>query len=234
MLKHIRLVVGIFILISSVIVLMWSVLPVKMVCATQLLQPEAVSLDISGRQALYLFPEPYQVTLEWPGVMRIGDKVDVTLYLQPMQAASTLFTTSPGYVDVYDVANVMAEARLELAGVVLEPANPTRVSLPLGNSARFTWEIYPSHIGRYTGDSWLSLRFLPLDGSPAIQVPVYVGEINLHASSLFGLSLQVTRPVGVIGIIIGLALIIRDMVKYKTWVYKMAAETNLNDSRGIT
>jgi hypothetical protein len=42
----------------------------------------------------------------------------------------TLFTISPANFDVYAVANVMAEARLELAGVVMEPANPTRVSLP--------------------------------------------------------------------------------------------------------
>jgi hypothetical protein len=92
----------------------------------------------------------------------------------------------------------------------------------------------PSQVGSYTGNTWLSLRFLPLDGSPAIQVPVYVGEINLHASSLLGLSVQVTRPLGGLGIIIGLALISNDMIKYKIRVQKMAAVTNFNNSTGRT
>ena len=234
MFKHIRLLVGIIILIVSATVLLWSVIPVKKVSVSQVLQPESMSLKINSRQEMFAIPVPYQVMLEWPGGLRIGDVGVVSLQLLPVQGKIAISTRSPGNFDVYEVANVMAEARLEVAGVVLEPANPTRVSLTPGDSVRFLWEVHPSKVGSYTGNTWLSLRFLPLDGSPIIQVPIYVGEINLHPTSLLGLSAQGTRLLGGMGIVIGLALIVDDMIKYNIQARKKAPGSDLVNSKGIS
>jgi hypothetical protein len=66
MFKHIFLVVGIFVLIASAIALFWSVLPLKMVSATQVLQPEAMSLNIKGRQEWWV---PSHTRFCWSGLV---------------------------------------------------------------------------------------------------------------------------------------------------------------------
>ncbi len=110
--------------------------------------------------------------------------------------------------------NIMAETKLEAAGVKIEPANPTRVSMLPGQSVHFEWLINPEQAGTYHGKVWLSLRFLPLDGSTPVQVPVYVNEVDLKVTSLMGLSTSMARFVGGVGVLLSLMLVFNDMIHW--------------------
>ena len=108
----------------------------------------------------------------------------------------------------------MAEAKFEVAGVRVEPANPTRVSMPPGQPVRFKWQISAEQAGAYGGNVWLSLRFLPLDGSTPIQVPIYVKEFGIKATSLLGFSGTTARLVGGVGVLLSLLLVFNDMIDW--------------------
>jgi hypothetical protein len=107
----------------------------------------------------------------------------------------------------------MLEAMFEVAGLKIFPPGTTRISLPAGQPASFTWKVNPSQAGLYPGTVWLSLRFLPLDGSAPIQVPVYVKDIQLHATSLLGLSEAAARLLGGVGVLVSLWLLFKDRIR---------------------
>ena len=151
--------------------------------------------------------ETRRVRLEWPEFMRIGDKYTITLDFEQPQEINTSQPAPTGFSNVYDCCNVMAEARFDVAGIIVDPANPTRESMPPGQPVRFKWKITAEQAGLYRGTIWLSLRFLPLDGSTPIQGPIYVNDIRFDASSFLGLSGGMARIVGWVGVILGIFLI---------------------------
>jgi hypothetical protein len=112
-----------------------------------------------------------------------------------------------GFSDVYDCCNVMADARFEASGINVDPANSTRESMPPGQPVGFKWRIRAEETGSYTGTLWLSLRFLPIDGSTPIQGPIYVNDIQVNASNFLGLSGGMARIVGWVGVMLGVFLI---------------------------
>ena len=153
-----------------------------------------------------------QVRLEWPVSMRIGDQDRILLEFIPVDGESSSNMQQTGFSDAYADYTIMAEAKFEVAGVRVEAANPTRESMPPGQPVRFSWEINVAQRGSYTGNVWLSLRFLPIDGSPPIQEPVYVSEIGIRTSSLFGLSGTMARLLGGVGGFLSLLLVCNDMI----------------------
>ena len=119
-----------------------------------------------------------------------------------MDSPSTSETT--GFKDAYAGHNIMLEAMFEVAGLQISPADATRISLLAGQPVSFTWIVNPSRAGLFPGTIWLFLRFLPLDGSAPIQVPVFVKDIDLHTTSMLGLSEQSARLLGGLGVLMSL------------------------------
>ncbi len=153
--------------------------------------------------------------------MRIGDSYRIVMIFEPAKSEIQLQDSEHGLRNVYEDYNLMAEGRFEVTGLRVEPANPRRESLPAGQTVRFEWLVNAEKEGSFTGDLWLSLRFLPLDGSPASQVPVFVRQVNIRASSLLGLGGPQARLVGGIGIVAGWGLSLDVMIEVmKRWVKK--------------
>lgn len=176
------------------------------------ISPVSMSIPMNNGEVRPAILQERDIELKWPSTMRIGDIKTIELTFLPTAEGFASSRLYPGLVDVYTNYNVMVEARYEVAGVNVIPANPTRESLFVGQSVRFKWDISVYDEGDFTGTIWLSLRFVPLDGSDPVQVPIFVNEVTLHARTLFNMSGPVTRITGSLGFIIVIFLFFNDMI----------------------
>ncbi len=200
MLKKLRPILSIGLLLISVCLLIWATLPSKRQVAVQEISPSEMQLKSSGQAAIPSILESQQLSLQWPSSMRIGDVEKITLVFKPELNDSASPDAVAEFSNVYDSYNLMAEGRFEVAGTRVDPANPTRESMPSGQALKFKWQVIIDKAGSYPGNVWLSLRFLPVDGSQASQQPIFVQEVDIRATSLFGISGPLARLLGGVGI----------------------------------
>ncbi|MFZ0533471.1 MAG: hypothetical protein WAM09_09845 [Anaerolineales bacterium] len=221
MLKKLRRVLSLGLLLFSGYLLIWAILSSMRQVVVQSISPSEMQIPSSGEPPIPSILESRQVILEWPASMRIGDNGIITLIFEPIQKDAPSPDPQAELTNVYNNYNLMAEARIEAVGIKVDPANPTRESMPSGQSVKFKWQVSVEQAGSYNCNLWLSLRFLPLDGSQASQVPIYVHEVEIHATSLVGMSGPVGRLLGGMGIIFSILVIFDDMIGLVTrWMKK--------------
>ena len=222
-----RRLVSISLFLFCAWMLAWASLPIKRQVDIQLLQPSLLRVRLNGQEGGPALLNPPQVRLQWPSSLRIGDQAVILLDITSVH--QDIPSPEKGiYSDVYDNYNIMLEARFEIVGIRVEPANPVRESLLPGQSVSFRWEITADQAGDNTGNVWLSLRFLPLDGKPPIQEPVFASMLGIHSSSLFGLSGPVARLLGGVGVVLSLLLVFNDMIR---WWRKIVTIKHTHDSK---
>jgi len=227
MLKKIRRALSIGLLLFSSGLLIWASLPSKRQVAIQTISPSEMQLPSTTQAVIPAILETRQVVLDWPSSMRIGDMGVITLVFEPIPNNPPSNNPQGEFSDVYDNNNIMAEARFEVAGISVNPANPTRESMPSGHSVKFEWQVNLEQAGSYHGNVWLSLRFLPLDGTTASQEPIFVREVDIHAASLFGISAPMARLLGGVGIILSVLIIFDDMISWaRKWKRRMDLTTD--------
>jgi hypothetical protein len=154
-------------------------------------------------------PEQRMLSLEYPPIIRAGDaeRVILTLALDE-QGNLTPTAEFQGNVtqgelvtipNVFATHNVMAEARLDLAGMQVQPAETVSETLLPGQAVVFFWSIRPEEIGNYKGTVWFYLRFIPKDGSPDTRRALSAQLIEIDAVALFGLKAGLVRWLGLFG-----------------------------------
>lgn len=175
-------------------------------------------------------PEQRMLTLEYPASIRAGDS-DLVLLTLEVDAQGNLTPTAQidgnvvqGEVisipNVYDTHNIMAEARLDLAGVEVQPSEIVSETLLPGQKVTFRWSVLPENVGNYKGTVWFYLRYIPKDGSPDTRQALSAQLIEIDALALFGLKATFTRWLGVVGTAIGSVLgfpFAEDVLK---WLWK--------------
>lgn len=174
--------------------------------------------------------ESRRLTLEFPPVMRAGDATRIRLQLEvDDQGNLTPTAVVEGNVvtgevveipDLYETHNVMAEARLDMAGMEVSP--PGAISEPLqpGLPVTFYWSVRPDAPGLYQGTAWLHLRFTPKTGGEESRIPISVQFLEIKAQSLWGLSGGAARGLGTVGSAIGAVLgfpFVDDILK---WIWR--------------
>jgi hypothetical protein len=175
-------------------------------------------------------PENRRLTLEYPAVMRLGDTTRIRLQLEIDELGNITPTALiEGNVvtgeiiqvpDLYETHNVIAEARLDLAGVQMQPAQAISEPLSKGKSVAFYWSVRPEESGNYQGSVWLHLVFISKETGEQSRIPISVQFIEIQVNTLFGrLSGSAARNVGAIGSAIGSVLgfpFVSDLLK---WVW---------------
>jgi hypothetical protein len=159
-------------------------------------------------------PETRRLTLEFPSKMRAGVEGDIVRLMLEVDDLGNITPTAEieGNVvvgetieipDLYETHNVTAEARLDLAGMLVQPADAIYEPLKRGQSATFYWSIRPQEPGTYRGTVWLHLNFADKSTGEQSRIAVSAQIVEIEAVDFFGLSVNVARTSGVIGSIIG-------------------------------
>ncbi len=212
MFKKFRRAASLILLLISMVLIVWAALPESSISMIKPIITTEMQIPIGTQGSNSTMLEPRRVVLEWPKSMRIGENGEIVLIFEPLKdgTASSILTNDMS--DIYNTYNIMSEARFEVAGIRVNPANPTRESMPAGQTVRFKWEINTDHEGSYTGKVWLSLRLLPLDGGEVSQVPIYIQEIIIQTTSLFGLNESMAYLLGGVGVVLAATLDYDDLL----------------------
>ena len=159
-------------------------------------------------------PETRRLTLEFPPKMRAGVEGDIVRLTLEVDDLGNITPTAQfegnvitGEVieipDLYETHNVTAEARLDIAGMQIQPSGAIYEPLKRGQSATFFWSIRPQETGIYRGTVWLHLNFAEISTGEQSRIAVSAQTVEIEAVDFFGLSVNVARTSGVIGSIIG-------------------------------
>ncbi len=173
-------------------------------------------------------PETRRLTLEFPSKMRAGVEGDVVRLTLEVDDLGNITPTAQfeGNVvigetieipDLYETHDVTAEARLDLAGMIIQPSGPTFEPLTRGQSATFFWSIRPEEVGKYRGTVWLHLNFKDKSTGDESRIAVSAQIVEIEAVDFFGLSVNFARTSGVVGSIVGGVVgfpFLEDIVKF--------------------
>jgi hypothetical protein len=175
-------------------------------------------------------PEMRMLTLEYPPSIRAGDSDVVRLTLEVddqgnlTPTASFAGNVTQGQVvvipNVYETHNVLAEARLDLAGVDVRPSDTVSETLLPGQKVTFYWSIKPGDIGNYKGTVWFYLHFVPKAGGVESRQALSAQTIEINSTALFGIKAGVTRWLGLAGTFIGSVLGFPFLEQVLKWVWK--------------
>jgi hypothetical protein len=175
-------------------------------------------------------PETRLLTLEFPPAIRAGDSDVVRLTLAvDTQGNLTPTVSAAGDVirgetvsipNVYQTHNVLAEARLDMAGMDVRPADTVGEPLLPGQSATFFWSVRPAEVGNYRGTVWLFLHFVPKDGGQESRQPLSAQPIEIEATSLFGIPAGTARWLGVAGTFLSSVLGLPFLEQALRWLLK--------------
>ena len=175
-------------------------------------------------------PEMRMLTLEYPPSIRAGDSDVVRLTLEVNDqgnltpTASVAGNVTQGQVvvipNVYETHNVLAEARLDLAGADVRPSDTISETLLPGQKVTFYWSVKPGDIGNYKGTVWFYLHFVPKTGGMESRQALSAQTIEINSTALFGIKAGVARWLGLAGTFIGSVLGFPFLEQIVKWVWK--------------
>ena len=161
-------------------------------------------------------PESRRVTLEYPPSIRQGDSDVVRLTLEVdslgniTPTAETQGNTVKGQTvqipNLYETHNVIAEARLDLAGVDVRPGDVVTEPVLPGQAATFYWSVHPSASGTYRGTAWLFLRFINKATEEESHIPISAQNVEISTSEVLGMGGSLARTAGGVGSVVGAVL----------------------------
>jgi len=186
--------------------------------------PTSISPEITVRPAL---PERRRLTVEFPPRMRAGDSDLVRLTLEVDDLGNVTPTAQIGgnvitgqiveIPNLYESHNVIAEARFDIAGMEVRPAELVSEPLSRGSSVTFYWSIRPPEEGDYRGTIWLYLRFVDKSNGEESRKTVSAQIVEIEAVNFLGLSGNFARTTGVVGSVVGTVIgfpFLEDIVKF--------------------
>jgi hypothetical protein len=187
--------------------------------------PELVASPVAT--LLPAIPERRLLTLEFPPKIRAGDSDIVRLTLEIDKSGNiTPTAVIQGNVvtgnrieipNLYETHYVIAEARFDMAGVQISPADLSSQTLSPGQSVMFFWSVRPTEMGVYRGTVWLFLRFVDKVSAAESQKAVSAQTVEIEAVNFLGVSANMARSVGALGSVVGAVVgfpFFEDIVKF--------------------
>ena len=192
------------------------------------LVPAATTLPTVAPQPA--IQETRRLVLEWPPVIRAGDADTVRLTLE-MDENGNLTPTAKieGHVtsgqtvtilNLYDTHNVVAEVRLDMAGMQVVPSETASQPLRPGQSVTFYWSVRSAEAGKFRGVVWFYLRFVPLAGGPESERAISAQTIEIEAMSFMGLKAGPARLLGAAGAFLSSVLGVPFLEDVLRWLWK--------------
>src|SRR6185436_1663553 len=122
--------------------------------------------------------------------------------------------------NVYDTHNVLAEARLDMAGMEVRPAETVSQPLLPGQSATYFWSVRPVDVGKYRGTVWLFLHFVPKGAGEESRQALSAQVIEIESTALFGIQSGPARWLGVAGTFFSSLLGLPFLEEALKWLFK--------------
>jgi len=195
------------------------------IAPTQGLLPEASPIPVTTSQPA--IPERRLLSLEFPPRIRAGDSdiIRLTLHVDDSGNITPTAVVEGNVVtgdvieipNLYETHHVIAEARLDMAGVQISPPDLSSQTLLPGQSIMFFWSFRPESAGKYRGTVWLFLRFVDKVSGEESRKAVSAQVVDIEAVNLFGVPAKVIRSVGAFGSVIGTVVgfpFFEDIVKF--------------------
>ncbi len=150
--------------------------------------------------------------LEFPPRLRAGDPgiIRLKLLIDEASQVAILEENRP------DTHHIMAEARLELTGMQVNPAGLASQPLRPGQELDFLWQVRSSAVGIATGTVWFYMRFVPLTGGLEQVQALSAQKIEIETVHFLGLGAQTVRWLGGVGLVfsVGVGLpFLEDLLK---------------------
>lgn len=205
--------------------------PTFMAEPTSVVVPEPTQVPAAQPAIL----EPRLLTLEWPDKIKVGDSDVIRLALEADDAGNITPTAQiAGHQvqgqtvfipDLYDTHNVMAEARLDMAGLEIKPTQDIAEPLRPGSPVYFSWSVKAANVGTYRGTVWLHLHFIPLDGGQDSRMVLSAQLLNIEAVNFLGLGGTPARILGGLGTLVGSVLGLDNIL---SWLWRRIRRKSVN------
>jgi hypothetical protein len=189
--KKKRMRVMLFLMLVSLGILLWGVMP-------QALEREGMDLPTTSDPPLPApLGEARWVTFEYARTIRLGDSgsyrlvVEVSSGAEPLQAGS-----------LYEDYAVFLEARLELPETIINPEGSLMTGMLPGSRLEFSWQVTPQIAGKISGMLWIYLRLSPLGGGDIERLPLLARPFTIEGVTFLGLSVDLMRIIGGAGFVL--------------------------------
>ena len=186
--------------------------------------PSSVPEEVTPLPAI---PERRRLTVEFPPQIRAGDSDLVRLTLEVDDLGNLTPTAEIGgnqiegevveIPNLYETHHVIAEARFDIAGVEVRPAELVSEALAPGNAVTFRWSVRPPDVGVYRGTIWLYLRFVDKQSGEESRKTLSAQLVEIDAVNFLGFSGEVARTTGVVGSVVGTIIgfpFFEDIIKF--------------------
>ena len=176
--------------------------------ATLAIVPTMEPADISSA----VLKEQRLVLIEWPEKIRLGDGdiIRLTLEVDDMGLVTPTaeieghqVTGTPVEIpDLYETHNLVAEARLDLAGAAISPQGAVQEPLRKGQVLHFYWSVQTLQVGRTRGTLWLFLNMIPKNAGEIDRKALLSKQLEIETVSVLGLPAELARWTGAIGAVL--------------------------------
>ena len=176
--------------------------------------------------------ERRMLVLEYPPRIRVGnsDVILLTLEVDPEgQITPTAeyqghsISGEPVLIpDLYSTHNILAEARLDLAGMQIDPQGAVIEPMRPGQVLKFSWSLSPRRPGYTRGTLWLFLNLVPKDGGEIDRRALMAYRLEIEATSVLGLPANLARWAGVAGSGLSLVVGFPFVENFVIWLWRKA------------
>ena len=177
----------------------WSYWPLPARVQTLTLTPTQLQTLFTGIPLpAFLLQANRRLVVSYPGVLRQGDTGHLTLHWDLPAAGAG----SPGE------ANVLVEARLDMLGILQNPAGSIDAPLAPDQALVVQWQITGVQAGRYRGTLWSYLNPTPTASRADAFTLVAAQDVELQIISLGGLDLSTVKTLSAAGLAGSVGLIL--------------------------
>ncbi|MHB8135813.1 MAG: hypothetical protein ACYDH1_16505 [Anaerolineaceae bacterium] len=136
--------------------------------------------------------EDNQISIRWPESVRTGEKDAIQIIVSLARDFRPLIdqsktSTLKGIDLPIDQFNINLEARVDLAGMRIEPKGLLSKNIQPGQEVKFNWDISSNRAGEYDGTLWLYMNLVPKDHSSEKMKEVLLAKpIRITITNILG------------------------------------------------
>lgn len=217
----VRRFVAAFLLLLSLLMMVWSLWPASSQMRTLIFNPQDLQLNAAsfGEKDPKTILETRKLILTWPESVRSGEVVQAEAAFLPIESGDANGLNSGAsamWADVFETYHVLVEGRLELPGLVFSPDGQISQALQANEPVKFIWNLRAEQATVYKGTLWVYLRFISKATGQELKQVLTAQLLDFKCVDFLGLDYLSTRLIGSLGLAIGLVLSF-DRIFLRVW-----------------